>query len=325
MSSAGTIRSVCHSLPPWVSDCFTEWPSKNCSFAGIEAEFHWQMLTILGFSIQFIKANSTEEMFHLIANGSADITCISKELTRESSQFGDPTVPIYEDYPIFILPDKGESSMDSNLLLSISHWSVWLTCLTLTLGCFIIDHFVKKMGRPEWNSAHSIIWVSYYLALGVVLGVCGNFLAVALSLPIAAKPIFGNLMGYSQLVASGQCRAILVETNLEYTEMKDLVNPVDANFDREIKKNLLQAYTANPPILVKTFPKLVSLIKSSSQCLIGIDWHMGSRFYEKKICNLIVYELYPKRTSYAFYTRKNWPHKVALDSLITRTSMEDLY
>ncbi len=172
MKITENIRSVCHSHEPYVSEYFIHWPSKKCSFPGTEAELSWQMLTALGFRVQFIKANSTEEMFNMIANGSADITCICKGLTSENFRFRDPTIPVNEDYPIFILPEKGESSMDSNLLLSTCHWSIWLTCLTLALCCFAGGHFIKKIGRPEFSSMDSFISVPYYLALGVVLGVC---------------------------------------------------------------------------------------------------------------------------------------------------------
>ncbi len=105
MNAVETIRSTCHTHEPYVSECFTEWPSEECRFPGIEPEFNYQMLTILGFNVQFIKANSSGEMFHLIANGSADITCLGKGLTNQNFKFGNPTAPICEDYPVFILSD----------------------------------------------------------------------------------------------------------------------------------------------------------------------------------------------------------------------------
>ncbi len=325
MNAIETIRSTCHTYEPYVSKCFTEWPSGKCKFPGIEAEFNWQMLTILGFNVQFITANSSEEMFHLIANGSADVTCLSKRLTNENFKFGEPTAPICEDYPIFILPDRRRNSMDSNLLLQICHWSVWLTCLTIAMCCFIMGHFTKKMGRPHQNSVNNIVSVSYYMTLSVVLGVCGNFLAVALSTPSATKPIFKNLMEYSHLVATGKCQAILVEQSMDTAVMKNLVNPVNAYISPLVKKNLVRAYAVNPPIIVKTLSKLVKHIKSSSGCLVGIDWHLARPFTEKQFCDLQVYEFHPKKSAYVFYTRKNWPHRKALDALMTKTSMDDLY
>ncbi len=324
MKITETIRSVWHSHEPYISECFVHWPS-NCSFLGIEAELNWQMLTVVGFDVQFIKANSSEEMFHLISNGSADITCLSKGLTIENFRLGDPTVPVSVDYPIFILPDKGGSSMDSNLLLSTCHLSVWLTCLILAMCCFAGGHFIKKMGRPELSSVDNFICVSYYLALGVVLGVCGNFLAVALSAPTATKPIFRNLLEYSQLVASRQCRAILVEKNLEYGAMRHLTNPDEAYFSPKVRKNLIKAYAINPPILVNTLPMLIRLIKSYPGCLIGIDWHLGLPFIENQYCNIKVYDVYPMKSSFVFYTRRHWPHREALDALITKTSVDDIY
>ncbi len=325
MATIETVRSACHIHEPYVSECFVHWPSNNCSFPGIEAEFNWQMLSVLGFNVQFIKANSSEELFHLIANGSADITCNAKELSMKNSQFGYPTVPISEDYPIFILPDTGGQSMDSNILLSTCHRSVWLTCLTLGLCCFLIGRFTKKMERPQWNSVGKIVRVSYYLALGIVLGVCSNFLAVALSVPVATNPVFNSLLEYSLLVATGKCRTIMVEQSMEYAAMKDLVNPEDTHLNPLVRNNLQKAYAINPPTTVKTLPSLINQIKSSPGCLIGIDWHLGRPFTEKQYCHLKVYDFFPNKKSYVFYSRKHWPHREALESLITKTSMEDLY
>ena len=72
---------------------------------------------------------------------------------------------------------------------------------------------------------HKMISTSFLFAMGVVLGVCSNFLAVALSIPPPAKPLFNSLVGYSNLLVTKSCTVVTVKDNAEYAAIRDIINP----------------------------------------------------------------------------------------------------
>ena len=95
-------------------------------------------------------------MFDMIANNTADITCLSQELSNEYFKIGDPTLPICEDFPIFILPKRGGVATDGSLLFKTFHWTIWLTCLSLAVGVLFNFHLHFLLHRRSNIKNHTM-------------------------------------------------------------------------------------------------------------------------------------------------------------------------
>ncbi len=237
------------------------------------------------------------------------------------SQHLSHTLPICSDKPIFIVRKQPAGISKTNIMLSICHWSLLVTCTVAFFGIL----FLRKIVGVSWNVA----LLSFHLTFSIILGVYANMLSVQLSLTREPKHMFHNLDSLANILISRSCRAVIQEAHIPDSPMYDILFPqANATISREIKEKFDQAFMLNPPLVVSNTQSVIKYVQSDSNCHIGFDWFLARPFLEQKYCDLTILELpeVPEQ-QLIFYASKGWKELSTFNAVIygSATSADDLY